>query len=104
MDPLTVTKLKALNLAAINERLQAVARTWARRCVDGLATAESLESLQGQYAELLQCLPPSAPDELEPILTQYARALRLKGDKVTVSQNKFFLAHTGARYQSPNNR
>ncbi len=94
MDPSLVAQLKAFNLAAISARLQAVAAEWARLAVDRLPVRDrTLAMLQAEYAEMLAALPVSEPAELEALLQQAARTMRLKGDRLSVSQERFLVSH-----------
>jgi hypothetical protein len=91
MDPAAAASLKALSLTTIGRGLRVIAETWAKLCIDHLPTGgKTLTSLQADYRELLGSLPISEPEEIEPLLRQYARAMRLKGDRVTASQQHFF--------------
>jgi hypothetical protein len=101
MDATAAARLKALSLATIGPGLQVLAATWARLWVDRLPTGgKTLPSLQEDYRELWESFPISEPEEIEPLLRQYARAMRLKGDRVTVTQDRF-LAHVMTQKDYP---
>jgi hypothetical protein len=94
VHPTVAAQLKAFNLATISARLQTVTAAWARLEIDQLPVRDkTLALLQAEYAELLGALPVSAPDELEALLQQAARAMRLKGDRLSVSQERFLVSH-----------
>jgi hypothetical protein len=93
VNPSVAAQLKAFNLAAISARLQTVAAEWARLEVEQLPVRDkTLALLQAEYAELLAALPVSEPAELAPLLQQAARAMRLKGDGLSVSQDRFLVS------------
>jgi hypothetical protein len=90
MDQAAAASLKALSLATIGQDLQVLAATWAKLCIDHLPTGDkTLASLQEDYRELFESFPISEPAEIEPLLRRYARAMRLKGERVTVTQDRF---------------
>src|SRR4051794_26623616 len=94
VHPTVAAQLKAFNLAAISARLQTVAAAWARLAVDQLPVRDQTAAqLQAEYAELLAALPVSEPAELAALLQQAARAMRLRDDRLSVSQERFVVSH-----------
>lgn len=90
MGPSLTDQLKSLTLGSIGDGLAAVATGWVRLCVDHLPSeSRTLAELQEQYAELLEALPPCSAAEIEPLLQQYARALHLRGDRISATQRQY---------------
>jgi hypothetical protein len=94
MEPATAQKLRALNWAAITTSLHKLAAAWTRLRVDHLPIeGRTLTSLQVEYRDLLDAMPVSSAPEVETALWQFVRGLRLKGDAVTATQQKYVQEH-----------
>jgi hypothetical protein len=90
MELSTTAKLRELNWVSITTGLHDLAAAWTRLRVDHLPlNGQTLESLQGDYRELLDAMPVSSATEIETALRQFTRGLRLKGDVVTATQRKY---------------
>jgi hypothetical protein len=98
MGPSVAASLKTLSWTAITAGLAAVATTWARLCVDRLPVkGQTLESLQADYRALFEAMPGSEAAEVETALRQFTRALRLKGDQVSATQQRYVQEQLGLR-------
>lgn len=90
MGPSAAEQLRELNWASITSGLHHLAASWARLCVDHLPLKDrTLESLRLDYRDLLEAMPLSSSTEIETALRQFTRGLRLKGDAVTATQDKY---------------
>jgi hypothetical protein len=88
------TQLKGFNLAAISGRHRLEAAEWARLEGDRLPErGKTLAMLQAEYAEMPTALPVSEPTEFGALLRQAARAMRFRGDRLSVSQERFIMSH-----------
>src|SRR5262245_45691823 len=90
--------LKTLSWTAITEGLEAIATTWARLYVDRLPVkGQTLESLQAAYRDLFEAMPVSEAAEVETALRRFTRALRLKGNQVSATQQRYVHEQLGLR-------
>ena len=98
MEPSVAASLKTLSWTAITAGLEAVATSWARLCVDRLPVrGQTLASLQTAYRDLFEAMPGSEAAEVETALRRFTRALRLKGDQVSATQQRYVQEQLGLR-------
>lgn len=105
MEPTVAARLTAFTLTSIANGIVDVASTWDRLCVERLSTGgKTLATLNEQYRDLMEGLPDCGATQLEDLMRRYARAMRLKDDRITATQRKYLQDQTARNSRGSGSR